>query len=186
MKIETLALKYERWARMYLATITDIDGQRFERDIEDHGDAAAVLPYDPQRRVALLIRQLRAPCLYKSGEAEILELPAGRLDGEEPKTCARREALEESGLALTTIQHVATVWTMPGLSTEQAHLFLAEYTAADRVAPGGGLAEENESIAVIEYALADLAAMADRGELQDLKALLLVQTLRLQRPDLFR
>jgi len=185
MKIANLALKYERWTRIYLATMVGADGQSFERDIEDHGDAAAVLPYDPARRVALLIRQLRAPCLYKAGQGALLELPAGRLDGDEPETCARREALEESGVALTTLQHVATVWSMPGLSTERAHCFLAAYSETDRVSAGGGLAEENESIDVIEYPLKELAAMADRGEVDDTKVLLLIQTLRLQQPDLF-
>ncbi len=186
MKIESLRLTHERWARMYIATILEADGTRYERDIEDHGDAAGVLPFDPQRRVALLIRQIRAPCLHRTGDGDVLELPAGRLEGETPEACARREALEESGLALTTLEHVATVWSMPGLSTERGHLFLAEYCEADRVTAGGGLHEENESISVVEIGLSELAAMADRGELQELKALLALQTLRLRRPELFR
>jgi hypothetical protein len=38
---------------------------------------------------------------------------------------------------------------------------------------------------VLELPLAQLAAMADAGTLTELKLLLLVQTLRLRRPDLF-
>jgi nudix-type nucleoside diphosphatase (YffH/AdpP family) len=185
MKIEGLRVTHERWSRMYVATVRGADGEVYERDIEDHGNAAGVLPYDPVRRVALLIRQKRATCLYASGEADVIEVPAGKLDEDAPDACARREALEESGVALTSLEFVATTWSMPGLSTERAHFFLAEYGAADRVSAGGGLVEENESIAVIEFPLAELAAMADRGALDDLKTLMLVQTLRLRRPELF-
>ncbi len=64
-------------------------------------------------------------------------------------------------------------------------LFLAPYRAADREGAGGGLAEEHESIEVVEVALSDLAAMADRGEVADMKTLCLVQTLRLRHPTLF-
>jgi hypothetical protein len=74
---------------------------------------------------------------------------------------------------------------MPGISTERAHLFLAPYSAADRVEAGGGLKDEHEEIEVCELALDDLAAQADGGGVADLKLLVLVQTLRLRHPDLF-
>ncbi len=74
---------------------------------------------------------------------------------------------------------------MPGVSTERLHLFLAPYRAADRTGEGGGLAEEHENIVVVETALGDLAGMADRGEIEDLKTLALVQSLRLRHPALF-
>jgi hypothetical protein len=74
---------------------------------------------------------------------------------------------------------------MPGISTERMHLFLAPYAEGDRVAAGGGVADENEAIEVAEMPLAVLARRADEGGLGDLKTLLLVQTLRLRRPDLF-
>ena len=74
---------------------------------------------------------------------------------------------------------------MPGISTEQMDLFLASYAENDRVTAGGGLAEENEQITVVEIPLKDLAAAADDGSLTDMKTLVLVQTLRLRRPQLF-
>ncbi|MFC7556825.1 NUDIX domain-containing protein [Pseudoroseomonas wenyumeiae] len=115
----------------------------------------------------------------------MLEPAAGRLDEADPEACARREALEETGLRLTQLEPVAYVWTMPALSTERAWMYLAPYAEADRVAAGGGLAEEHEEIEVLELPLAELAAMADAGTLTELKLLLLVQTLRLRRPELF-
>ena len=90
--------------------------------------------------MALLVRQFRAPPFHVAGEASMLETPAGRLDESDPAACARREAMEEVGLRLGELEPVLVTWTMPALSTERAHLFLAPYRAADRVAAGGGLA----------------------------------------------
>ncbi|WP_375461399.1 NUDIX domain-containing protein [uncultured Enterovirga sp.] len=161
------------------------DGSTLTREVEDHGDAAAVLAYDPERRVALMARQLRAPMLLAAGEPDVLEVVAGLLDGDEPEQCARREAEEEVGLRLGPLEKVVVLNTMPGISTERIHLFLAAYAASDRVGAGGGLAGESENITVEEHALADLAVMADDGRLPDAKTMLLIQTLRLRRPELF-
>ena len=75
---------------------------------------------------------------------------------------------------------------MPGISTERMDLYLGEYSEGDRVAAGGGIDDENEGIEVVELPLAEVAAMADDGRLADMKTLLLVQTLRLRRSELFK
>ena len=77
------------------------------------------------------------------------------------------------------------MWSIPGSSTERINLYLAPYAASDRIGDGGGLDHEHENITVVERPLAELARMADGGEIDDLKTLALVQTLRLRRPDLF-
>ena len=82
-------------------------------------------------------------------------------------------------------EHVGTVYAMPGISTEQMHLYLARYHDGSRTGAGGGNAHEHENIIVVELALRELAAMADDFRLTDMKTLALVQTLRLRRPDLF-
>lgn len=124
--------------------------------------------------------------LFRGEPSEFLEVPAGLLEhGEEPTDCARREALEEVGVALGTLEPAGHSWSMCGISTERMSLFLAPYRASDRKAAGGGLAEEHENITVVEAPLAALRDMADRNALDDMKTLLLVQTLRLRRPDLF-
>ena len=181
-----VAPRYRGWCTLYLATVRLADGRVTTREIEDHGNAACVLPYDPARRVALVIRQLRTPPLYAGGVAALIEAPAGLIDqGEDGATAARREAMEEAGVRLTRLEKVSEAWTMPGLSSERMALFLGVYAAADQVAPGGGVASEHEEIEVIEVPLATLAAMAESGELADLKTFALVQTLRIRRPDLF-
>ena len=88
-----------------------------------------------------MIAQTRAPVLA-SGQGSMIEVIAGALDGDTPERCARREAMEEGGVRLDRLEHVAKVWSTPATSTERVDYFLAEYRQADRVGPGGGLDEE--------------------------------------------
>ena len=176
---------HDGWGRLLGLRIRLPDGEVIKREVEDHGNAICVLPYDPERRVAVLVRQFRAPVFHAAGEADLLEAPAGMLDEDDPADCARREAFEEVGLALTSLEPAGAVWTMPGISTEFMHLYLARYGPRDRTGAGGGVAGEHENITIVEMTLSDLSMMAERGELVDLKTLALVQTLRLRRPDLF-
>ena len=181
-KLETL---YTGWSSLVMATLRTSGGATIRREIEDHGVAVAVLPYDPERRVATLVRQFRPPPFKAAGQETVLEVPAGILEDDDPATCARRELFEETGLDVSGVEPVTTAWSMPGVSTEQLHMFLAAYGEADRTGAGGGLAEENEEITVCEIGLPDLARMADDGRLDDMKSLYLIQTLRLRRPELF-
>lgn len=183
--VDTRAL-YEGWTRFFLAKVRLADGHIVEREIEDHGDAACVLAYNVRRKTAVLVRQLRAPPLFAGGAQQTLEAIAGIVEkNEDAAACARREAREEAHLDIEAVQHLFTAWTMPGISTERMHFFLACY--AGEVGPGivGGLAGEREDTVPVEISLAELARMADAGELVDVKTLLLLQTLRLRHPELF-
>jgi nudix-type nucleoside diphosphatase (YffH/AdpP family) len=176
---------HEGRSKFLILTIRLPDGQSMRREVEDHGAAVCVLPYDPERRTAILVRQFRAPVFLAAKQEEMLEAIAGIVESADPKECGRREAWEEAGLRLKTLEHVGTVWTMPGVSTERMHLYLAVCRDTDRVGPGGGLAGEHENTTAVELQLGELAARADAGRLDDMKTMLLVQTLRLRRPDLF-
>jgi nudix-type nucleoside diphosphatase (YffH/AdpP family) len=171
-------------SRLLMLTIRLPDGRTMRREVEDHGRAVCVLPYDPERRTAILVGQLRAPALFAAKQEETLEAIAGIIESSNPEECGRREAWEEAGLRLQRLEPVATAWTMPGVSTERMHLYLAVYRYADRAGPGGGV-DEHENTTAIELGLGKLAAMVDDGRLDDMKTILLVQTLRLRRPDLF-
>jgi nudix-type nucleoside diphosphatase (YffH/AdpP family) len=184
-KIVSLETIHEGWGKYLIATIRLETGEEIRREIEDHGRVVSVLPYDPARKCALLIRQFRPPVFLAAKQKDILEAIAGIAEGRKPADCAKREAFEEAGLKLKKLEHVGCVWTSPGVSTERVDMFLAAYGESDRKGEGGGLAEEHEDITIVEMPLAELAALADAGKLNDVKAMLLVQTLRLKRPDLF-
>jgi nudix-type nucleoside diphosphatase (YffH/AdpP family) len=174
---------YDGWVRLLRAKVRGADGEVVTREIEHHGEAACVLPYDAERRTAMLVRQLRAPVLHAAGRDSLLEAIAGIIDeGENPGLCATREAMEEAGVTLERLEPVTVAWTMPGISTERMHFFLAHYRAGAALAARSA---EDQAVEVVEMALADLARGADDGQLDDVKTLLLVQTLRLRQPGLF-
>jgi nudix-type nucleoside diphosphatase (YffH/AdpP family) len=161
------------------------DGFVVSRDVERHGDAAAVLPYDCARRCALVGRLFRAPVFDTTGEDSVEEACAGMIDHETDEAAAGREAGEELGVSLNALERVARVWSSPGVSTERQSLFLAAYSAVDRTAEGGGVPGEHEGIAVIERPLIHLARDLDQGRIVDGKLVTLVYALRYRRPDLF-
>lgn len=175
---------YRGWSRFSVVRFRLDDGSEVERCVEDHGRTAVVLPYDPDRRVALLVRQFRpGPAL--AGERSDLEAPAGLIDdGEDGQACARREAFEETGLRLAALEPIGRFWSSPGSTTETAELFLAAYSPAAREGAGGGV-DAGERLEILETPLAELGRRLDAGALDDLKLLALVQALKLRRPELF-
>jgi nudix-type nucleoside diphosphatase (YffH/AdpP family) len=167
-------------------TLTNDAGEAHQREVVAFGKSACVLPYDPERRVALLVRLSRAPLLMEGVGEHLIEAPAGMIaPGESAEATIRREAMEEVGLQLAALEPVGVCWPSPGVLAEQTHLFLAPYRAADRTGPGGGLAEEHEDITVQETALRALWRLFESGGLQDLKTATLLLALHARRPELF-
>jgi nudix-type nucleoside diphosphatase (YffH/AdpP family) len=162
-----------------------VDGAIVQREVERHGDAVAVLPYDADRHCALVVRLFRAPVFSVTGQAVVEEACAGMIEHEEDEAAARREAYEELGVSLHTMERVARIWPSPGVSAERQSLFLAPYVPADRTGKGGGVPAEHEGITVVERTLASLALDVDEGRIVDGKLVTLVFALRLRRPDLF-
>jgi nudix-type nucleoside diphosphatase (YffH/AdpP family) len=177
---------HQGWGRYLLLKVALPDGAVVERQLDDHGSGAAVLPYDPHRRTALLVRLIRTGPLFVGEAPHLIEAPAGLFDaGEAPEACARREAMEELGVRLGPLEPLGRAWSSPGACTERLHLFLAPYGAADRIGPGGGLAAEHEDIEPVEMSLDELWREAEAGGVCDMKTQLLVYALRARRPDLF-
>ena len=167
-------------------TLRGDDGVVSEREVADHGASVCILPYDPYRRLALMVRMPRAPVLASGQTEQLLEAPAGMVDpGETAEQSARRELMEEVGLAAKSLEPVAVAWPSPGVSSERSSLFLAPYAKSDRTGAGGGAPGENEAITVEETPLAQLWTLAQAGGLVDLKTLALVLTLWSRRPELF-
>jgi nudix-type nucleoside diphosphatase (YffH/AdpP family) len=186
IRIVDSRVAYEGYAKVTVLTLQDGDGEAHRREVVSRGQAVCVLPYDAERRVAMLVRLPRAPLLLAGEPGLLTEAPAGMIDaGESTEAAVRREAMEETGVELRELEPVAICWSSPGLLDERIHLFLAPYGASNRKGPGGGLAEEHEGITVAETPLAELWRDCERGELQDLKTFALVLALRTRRPDLF-
>jgi len=144
------------------------------------GDGAAVLPLDRARGLVLLIRQFRWPAFENGWRQLVIEAPAGKLDGDDPETCVTKEAMEEAGVRIFSLRRLFHCFMSPGAVKERLSLFLADYDSREPRAKGGGHAEEGEDIDVLEIALDEAMAMAERGEIVDAKTIMLLQAAKLR------
>ncbi|MBK1685216.1 GDP-mannose pyrophosphatase NudK [Rhodoferax fermentans] len=150
--------------------------QRQSREAYDRGNGAALLLFDPRRSTVVLTRQFRLPTLINgNADGYLIEACAGLLDGDDPETCIRREAEEETGYQIRAPRKVFEAYMSPGSVTEKLHFFVADYRAEDRLHAGGGKADEGEDIEVIEMPLAEALDAIRSGQIQDGKTILLLQ-----------
>ena len=159
---------------------TDGSWQTLTRETYRRGDGATVLPYDPDRRTVLLVRQFRLAALRPEQTGTVIESIAGMLDDGEPRATVIREALEEAGVHLHDVTRLFTLLMSPGAITERLTYFAAHYGEADRAGHGGGLEAEGEDIEVLEFTLEEALARVASGEIHDAKTVILLQHLALQ------
>ena len=178
----------DQWTRLssYDVDYTDSRGEkhRLKREIYHRTPAACILLYDPARETVVLVRQYRLPSQLAGLPAWMIEVPAGLLDGDEPEAAIRREAMEETGFRVRDARFLFKAMTSPGAVTEIIHFFAAVIDTSDRVADGGGLAEEHEDIEVMEIRLSDAMAMIEAGDIHDAKTVILLQWAALNRASL--
>jgi ADP-ribose pyrophosphatase len=170
--------------RLYSGRIVnlDLDSVRFpdgsvgQLEILRHPGASAVVPFlDPPRDAdprVVLIRQFR-----HAADGFIWEVPAGRLDaGETPEACAGRELEEETGMRARRLERLTTIFTTPGFTDEQIHLFLAEGLES-----GAHHRETDEFMELHTIRWSEVLRLVERGEIVDgktLVSLLFVQCFR--------
>jgi nudix-type nucleoside diphosphatase (YffH/AdpP family) len=158
----------------------DGEWQHQERESYDIGDAATVLPYDRARGRVILVAQFRWPP-FEWGYCQLLvEVIAGKLDGDTPSDCIVKEAMQEAGVAIANPRLVTHCFTSPGAVKERVSMFLADYDSSAVREKGGGEKPEGEDITVLEMTLDEAMAMITRGEIVDMKTILLLQTAKLE------
>lgn len=166
-----------RIVKVDLDTVRAPDGSEMYLEMVRHRGASAIVPLlsdpDAEDPSILLIKQYR----YATN-GTIWEVPAGVIDpGETPEDCARRELREEVGAEAATFEHLTTVYTTPGFTDEQIHLFLATGLTI-----GDTEHEHDEFIEVEARPMSKILEMIRDGELVDSKsatALLYVAGFRL-------
>lgn len=166
MKLTSRRIYTGRVVRLDVDTVRFPDGTTGELELVRHPGAAAVVPClsDPrgQDPVILLIRQYR----YATGGA-IWEIPAGTLNpGEEPEACARRELLEETGMSAARIERLTSIWTTPGFTDEEIHLYMA--TELTTRTPSR---ERDEFIELAPQPLSQVLTRIRVGEIRDGKSI---------------
>jgi ADP-ribose pyrophosphatase len=138
------------------------DGKLLRREVVRHPGAVVILPILADGHV-VLIRNHRP-----SVERALWELPAGTLEqGEDPRACAERELIEETGYEAATIEPLGRFYTSPGLSDELMIAFVA--LGLTQV---GQRLEPDEDLTVHCVRSGEALEMVDSGELMDGKSML--------------
>ncbi len=172
------------WGRLtrheYDLRLRDGTWQRQRREVYDRGNGATCLLFNPDTGCVLLTRQFRLPVFLNGGLPDLVEAPAGLLDGAGPAERMREELIEETGFDVSALTHLFDVYMSPGSVSEHLAFFQGEYRAQDQVGQGGGKADEGEDIDVLHVPLADALRMIETGEIRDGKTIILIQHLALR------
>ena len=144
-------------------------GNTVKYDIIKHIGSVILIPIDSDGQI-YFVRQYR-----HAAELELLELPAGTLEPNEPPIeAAAREIREETGMASANLKEIGSFYLAPGYSTELMHVFMATELTHDPLDP-----DADEYLSVEKMPLAEALHLAESGQMQDAKslaALLLAKT----------
>ena len=152
-------------------TLKTPDGKETKLEIVEHGGSVVVIPVDEQGDM-WFVRQYR-----HAASMDLLELPAGTRDGDEPyEECAAREIREETGMEAGKLEELGKFYLAPGYSTELMGVFLATNLKHNPLDP-----DADEFLSVEKMPVKSALEMAERGEMPDAKSL---AALLLARPHL--
>ena len=155
---------YMRYERFEIALPRDgEDALKQKRDVIRAGRVAAVLPIDIVRGEIVLIRQFRLPAHLATGRGDMVEIVAGRVDGEESAmAAASRECFEEIGVTPDRLIELYSVLPTPGFTDEHVTFFLG-FVDASKVLTRGGLADETEDTHPFVVSIDAAVAAIDEG-----------------------
>jgi len=138
------------------------NGVQVPLEIVRHPGGAAVVAIDDRNRVCMLRQYRHAAGGY------IHELPAGKLEPEEPpEVTARRELVEEAAVSAERWASLGQYFSSPGVFTEIIHLYLATGLTPAAAAP------EADELFQVEWWPLELAVeRALNGELADAKTII--------------
>jgi 8-oxo-dGTP pyrophosphatase MutT (NUDIX family) len=161
MSVERKMIYDGRVIKVSIDTVDLPNGMRVPLELVRHPGGAAVVAIDAQNRVCLLHQYRHAAGGY------IYELPAGKLEPDEPpETTARRELVEEGSVSASNWSSLGSFYSSPGVFTEIIHLYLATGLSAAASTP------EDDEVFQVEWWPLDVAAeRARNGELTDAKTI---------------
>lgn len=168
--------------RRFDGSITDV----LRREVFLAAEAALVLPYDPQTDRVLLVEQVRmGPAILGDPNPWTLEPVAGMVDAREtPEEAARRETLEEAGLTLDKLVHIASFYPSPGSATDYFHTYLGLCDLDEMGPASGGLDSENEDLKLHRLSFDAAMDLARSGEITAGPLLTMLYWLLAERPRL--
>ncbi|MFZ4452186.1 NUDIX domain-containing protein [Salibacterium aidingense] len=153
--------------------VTLPNGKTSKREIINHPGAVAVIAVTEEYKL-VMVRQYR-----KALEKEIIEIPAGKLEKEEPPIqSAARELEEETGYKTESLTKVTSFYTSPGFADEIIHLY-----EAGKLKEGETYTDDDEFVEVMEVSLEEAEDLIEEERIHDAKTMFAVQYLKLKRLD---
>ncbi|MHA1599232.1 MAG: NUDIX domain-containing protein [Alphaproteobacteria bacterium] len=172
--------KYRLRHRRFDGTWSEV----MDREVFARPPAAAVLPYDPVRDVVVLIEQFRIGAHVAGVDPWLVEVVAGIIEpGETPEEVAHREAIEEAGCHILTLELIGRILPSPGGDSELVDLYCGK---VDSAGIGGlhGLDHEHEDIRAFVLPFAQAFERVTESEVTNANALIALQWLALNRDRL--
>lgn len=138
------------------------------REIVEHNGGSVIAAVTNDNKI-IMVKQFRKPM-----ESPILEVPAGKLDGDEdPADAALRELSEETGYSAGKLEKLTEFYPSVGYTTEVLHIYLAT-----DLKPGACHPDENEVLEVMEMDLEEVYRMVMDGRIHDGKTIAAVMMAR--------
>lgn len=139
-------------------------GVTVDLDVVRHPPSVVLIPVEGDGRV-VLVRQYRYPV-----DRWLWELPAGSVEaGETPDTAAARECAEEIGRRAGRIERLGAGYPSPGFCDELMIFFRLTDLRAIDPHDTDVHRDEDEHLEVRTFTAAEIEALIERGEIQDMK-----------------
>jgi len=150
-------------------TVVEPGGVTSTRDVIRHNGSVVILAVDSSSDRAdptiLVERQYR----HAAGQF-LYELPAGRIEPNEPPlAAAKRELIEETGFRARRWSKLVRYYASPGFLAETMQVFLAQ-----DIHPGVAQPEPDEKISLHHIPLSELLRQIETGKILDGKTILSV------------
>jgi GDP-mannose pyrophosphatase NudK len=180
IEIKDIEVLSQNWATLRKITYQykkkDNTWETQTRESYDRGNGAAILLYNKDNKTIILTSQFRMPTFLNGNEnGMMIEVCAGVLDQQNAEDCIRKEIEEETGYSIKDVHKIFEVYMSPGSVTEIVYFFVGEYSQDMKSSDGGGLADEQENIEVLEMLFDKAYEMIASGEIKDAKTIMLLQ-----------
>jgi len=159
-KTLTHTKKYEDpWVTTWSDDVEFPDGHKSTYGYLEFRDGAHVVIIDKNNKI-ILFKQFRYPV-----KKMCWSIPGGKIDiNETPEQTAKREAEEEVGVKIKSIEQLGKTWHFCGAFNNEKHYIFLAHT--EDVAENGG--ENNESITNTRaFTTDEILKMIDNGEIEE-------------------
>ena len=167
-KIDSKEIFDGQIVQVYVDTIKLANGQQATREVVRHCPAVAVLAVTDDDKV-VLVRQFRYPI-----DKPLLEVPAGKMDGDEsetPEGTAARELAEETPYTADKIELIHNFYTAPGFCDE----FMYLYRASGLQENSNLQPDEDEFVDTVLYTREEVISALKNREIEDVKTITALQ-----------